>query len=43
MPGLVPGIHVWAVSIEDVDGRDLPARSQASLPRRQASPAMTAG
>ena len=23
MPGLVPGIHVWAQS-EDVDGRDKP-------------------
>ena len=24
MPGLVPGIHVLACSIEDMDGRDKP-------------------
>jgi hypothetical protein len=28
MPGLVPGIHVFAASAEDVDGRDKPGHDE---------------
>ena len=28
MPGLVPGIHVFLVEIQDVDGRDKPGHDE---------------
>jgi hypothetical protein len=30
MPGLVPGIHVFARGITDVDGRDKPGHDEKS-------------
>jgi hypothetical protein len=33
MPGLVPGIHVFAASREDVDGRDEPGHDDVEIPR----------
>jgi hypothetical protein len=30
MPGLVPGIHVFFVSNEDVDGRDKPGHDASA-------------
>ena len=33
MPGLVPGIHVFAALKEDVDGRDEPGHDGVETPR----------
>jgi hypothetical protein len=32
MPGLVPGIHVFAVEVRDVDGRDKPGHDGGDNP-----------
>jgi hypothetical protein len=31
MPGLVPGIHVFAAIREDVDGRDKPGHDEGKI------------